>query len=310
MPSRARDDALSEVVGFVLILGVIVLALSLYQLYGVPAVGRENEILHMSAVKDRFIDYKIALDSLWVNDQTGATLSTSFDLSTEGGYTQGGGIIFPMLAPIPSAGTINVNRRGTETITIEYNDGTSHTVPDFPKELGAVQFASDNNYWLQQTYYYQTGGLFLAQDDGSTVRLSPPISLYGITGGDIAVDIVVLQMYGYQETAGRGVARLDTRLKNGLQTTSPVSSANNVTITISAEDDTAREIWDSHGTAELWRHVFSDAVARGGLDASDYTITVAADGHSTTIDIGKTGAVNLKTTTGSYSAILQEITTA
>ena len=309
MPSRARDDALSEVVGFVLILGVIVLALSLYQLYGVPAVGRENEILHMSAVKDRFIDYKISLDSLWLNDQTGTTLSTSFDLSTEGGYTQGGGIVFPMLAPFPSSGAINVNRRGTESITIEYNDGTPHTVEGFPKELGAVQFASDNNYWLQQTYYYQTGGLFLAQDDGSTARLSPPISLYGTTDGNVIVEIVVLQMYGYQETAGRGVARLDTRLKNGLQTTSFVPR-NNVTIKISADDDTAQEIWDKEQTAKLWEHVFSDAVARGGLDASDYTITVADDGHSTTIDIGKAGAVNLKTTTGSYSTILQEITTA
>ncbi len=117
-------------------------------------------------------------------------------------------------------------------------------------------------------------------------------------------------MYGYQETAGRGVARLDTRLKNGLQTTTPVSSANNVTITISADDDDARDVWDNQGTAELWEHVFSDAVARGGLDSSDYTITVAGDGHSTMIDIGKPGAVNLETTTGSYSAILQEITTA
>ena len=60
-----RDDALSEVVGFVLILGVIVVALSLYQVYGVPAAGRENEIAHMNQVKDRFVDYKLALDSLW-----------------------------------------------------------------------------------------------------------------------------------------------------------------------------------------------------------------------------------------------------
>ena len=37
-----RDDGLSEVVGFVLLLGVIVVALSVYQVYAVPAAGRGN----------------------------------------------------------------------------------------------------------------------------------------------------------------------------------------------------------------------------------------------------------------------------
>ncbi|MDD2254922.1 MAG: hypothetical protein PHF71_11450, partial [Methanoculleus sp.] len=153
MPSRARDDALSEVVGFVLILGVIVVALSLYQLYGVPAVGRENEILHMSAVKDRFIDYKISLDSLWLNSINGTnslegtTLSTSFDLSTEGGYTQGsGGVIFPVLAPIPSGGTISVNRF-YDNLTI---NSTGMAPPVRLEPMGEVAFESSNNYWLQQ----------------------------------------------------------------------------------------------------------------------------------------------------------------
>ncbi|RXE55166.1 hypothetical protein ABH15_13190 [Methanoculleus taiwanensis] len=308
MPPAHRDDGLSEVVGFVLILGVIVLALSLYQLYGVPAIGRENEILHMNAVKDRFIDYKIALDSLWTNNQTGVTLSTSFDLSTEGGYTQGGGMIFPVLAPIPSSGAINVNRRGTENITIEY-DGT--TVAGFPKEMGAVQFASANNYWIEQTYYYQLGALFLAQDGGATVRLSPPISCYKTTNDDITVEIVALQMYGYQETAGKGVARLDTRLKNGLQTVTPTTgNAHNVTIKVSADDATAREVWDRQGTAELWEHAFSDAAARGYLPSTNYTISSDDDWASIAILNPTTRYVNLKVTTASYSAILQEITTA
>jgi hypothetical protein len=55
MPLFPHDDALSEVVGFVLLLAVIVVALSLYQVYGVPAAGREAEIAHMNQVKDRMI---------------------------------------------------------------------------------------------------------------------------------------------------------------------------------------------------------------------------------------------------------------
>ncbi|NLA38156.1 MAG: hypothetical protein GX882_01985, partial [Methanomicrobiales archaeon] len=105
MTSRPRDDALSEVVGFVLILGVIVVALSLYQVYGVPAMGRENEIAHMNHVKNRFVDYKIALDSLWVNNRSGVLLSMAFDLGT--GAPATGGTIFslPILTPVGSGGT-------------------------------------------------------------------------------------------------------------------------------------------------------------------------------------------------------------
>jgi hypothetical protein len=111
MPFRARDDALSEVVGFVLLLGIIVVALSLYQLYGVPAVGRENEILHMNAVKDRFIDYKIALDGLWVNNRTGVLLSTAFDLGTDSAAT-GGGLFVSNPHAFGIGGTISVKSGG------------------------------------------------------------------------------------------------------------------------------------------------------------------------------------------------------
>ena len=267
MPSRARDDALSEVVGFVLILGVIVLALSLYQLYGVPAVGRENEILHMSAVKDRFIDYKISLDSLWLNSINGTnslegtTLSTSFDLGTEGGYSQGGGIIFPMLAPISSGGTLSVNRH-YDNLTI---NSTGMAPPVKLEPMGEVAFESSNNYWLQQRYYYQMGGLFLSQDEGATARLSPGLSLYLVNASSgntleyrLRVNIAAIQVYGYQTTAGQGVSRVDTRLREGVSYASVkgTGATDNVTLTIDAHNAE---------TAALWKQVFLDAADRGGF---------------------------------------------
>ncbi len=113
-----NDHALSEVVGFVLILGIITAAFSLYLVYGVPAQGRENEINHMNDVKDQFVAYKIGLDALWVNHQTGTTVSNAFTLGTGGGYTQGGNSIIPILSPVSSSGVIGINERGAENLTI------------------------------------------------------------------------------------------------------------------------------------------------------------------------------------------------
>lgn len=115
---RQQEQALSEVIGFVLILGIITAAFSLYLVYGVPAQGRENEIAHMNEVKDQFVGYKIGLDSLWVNHEAGTTLSNTFSLGTGGGYTQGSNSIIPILSPVSSGGIIAINQRGTEKLTI------------------------------------------------------------------------------------------------------------------------------------------------------------------------------------------------
>ena len=150
MPPRPRDDGLSEVVGFVLLLGVIVVALSLYQVYGVPAAGRENEIAHMNQVKDRFVDYKIALDSLWVNNmdynRTGVLLSTAFDLGTGAPATAGTAFAFPILTPAGSGGTVSVNSSGGASLTID-TGSTNVTIP-----LGNLTYTSSNHYWVDQTW--------------------------------------------------------------------------------------------------------------------------------------------------------------
>jgi len=263
MLPHARDDGLSEVVGFVLLLGVIVVALSLYQVYAVPAAGREDEIAHMNAVKDRFVDYKIALDSLWLNSLNttrsaeGTTLSTSFDLGTMGGSTQGGGAVIPIFAPIASGGTVSVNEH-MDTLTIT-RDGKQVIAP---YSMGEVAYQSSNNYWIQQRYVYQMGGVFLAQDSGTTARLSPPISVYVVNSSTestlkygLRVNIAAIQILGGQTTGGQGFARVDTRLQEGMTKITSTGSSS-VTVTVDAHDE---------ATAAAWRQVFIDAAVRGGV---------------------------------------------
>jgi len=114
------ENGLSEVVGFVLILGVLVLVFSLYLTYGVPAQGRENEILHMNDIKDQFVTYKISLDSLFNNNEVGSAVSNSFTLGTAGGYSQGTISFIPIMSPVASSGTVSINQRTTdpETLTL------------------------------------------------------------------------------------------------------------------------------------------------------------------------------------------------
>ncbi len=114
MPSRLREDALSEVIGFILILALIAALASLYLTYVVPAQGREGEIKHMATINDQFLGYKTAIDSLWINDQTNVPISRTFTLGTLTGTTQGSFVI-PIFQPYPSSGSMVVNGRG-ETV--------------------------------------------------------------------------------------------------------------------------------------------------------------------------------------------------
>ncbi|MCX6681993.1 MAG: hypothetical protein NTY71_03285 [Methanoregula sp.] len=118
MTAARNDHALSEVIGFILLLVVIITAFSIYLTYSVPAQGRENEILHMNEVRDQFVTYKIGVDALWTNSQVGTAMSTSFNLGTQGTATQGSFSFIPILNPVPSGGTLALNQR-QEVLTVQ-----------------------------------------------------------------------------------------------------------------------------------------------------------------------------------------------
>lgn len=112
-----REWGLSEIVGFILILAAIVIAVALFATFGIPAQGREGEIAHMNEVRDRFVEFKINIDSLWSNRQCGTAIGTSFSLGTGGGATTGSFSIIPILAPVRSGATLALNQRA-EYITV------------------------------------------------------------------------------------------------------------------------------------------------------------------------------------------------
>jgi len=108
---RQDEEGLSEVVGFVLLIAVVIAAFSIYLIYGIPVQGRDNEIRHMSEVKDEFIGYKIGVDSLWTNAQTDTILSTTITMGTAGATSLGNSGFLPIMQPVASGGTVAINQR-------------------------------------------------------------------------------------------------------------------------------------------------------------------------------------------------------
>lgn len=119
MASERQESALSEVIGFILILGVIALLLSIYVVYVVPAEGRQNEIYHMNDINSEFNVYKTSIDALIVSAQKDRSVYNTFTLSTQGITSSSGGFItFPLFQPAGSSGAILINHR-TDNINIQ-----------------------------------------------------------------------------------------------------------------------------------------------------------------------------------------------
>lgn len=262
---RDSEAGLSEVIGFILLLGLVVAAFSLWMIYVVPVNGREDEITQMNGVKDRFTDYKLSLDSLWTNNQSGVTLSTSFDLGTGGGTTQASGLFLPMLKPIGSSAVLSVKDLGDRIIINSSSSG------NYTANMSILEYQSKNNYWIQQRYYYQDGGVFLAQDAGSTCRVSPPMTFGKANNGTVdvaSVNLVPIQVLGGSSIGGTGPVRVDSLLRTPVKDAS-LKQNDWVKVTVNVGDI---------GTARMWMGLFNDTRMRGGItDPAWYTFSVTED---------------------------------
>jgi hypothetical protein len=268
--NAGREYALSEVIGFILLLGVIITAFALWMVYVVPVNGREAEITQMNTVKDKFTDYKVSLDSLWINSpygaswsQSGVTLSTSINLGTGGGNTEAGGLFLPMMNPIASSGTLSLPST-TDNITITSFGPSGPTSNTY--NMTTLQYQSANNYWIQQTYYYQDGGIFLTQINGSVCRVSPPISFMNNSDQTYTVTIIPITLNGVGSMGGNGPVRVDTRLKT-LQP--PITGKVYwVNTSVSVSNYTA---------AQMWLGVFNNTRINGQiLDPRYYNFSISS----------------------------------
>ncbi|AGB01854.1 hypothetical protein [Methanoregula formicica] len=285
-----RDHALSEVIGFVLLLALVVAAVSLWTIYIVPVNGREAEIVQMNSVKDRFTDYKFTLDSLWINNQSGVTTSTSFNLGTGQGVTEAGGLFLPLLNPIPSSAVLSVKDDGDRLVV------NSSTLPEGKVfNLSVLEYQSGNNYWVQQRYYYQTGGVFLKQDNGSICRISPSFTLARTSSGTsefASVTLIPIQVLGGSSIGGKGPVRVDSQLRTPVKLATQEQNSY-VSIRVDVADKP---------TALMWMNVLNETRVRGGITSGSwYSFSVTEN------PVTKRGTAFMNITGPSVSGSTQDI---
>lgn len=281
---NTRDDvAISEVVGFVLLLALVIAALSLYTIYVVPVNGREDEIVQMTYVEEKFTDYKLTLDALWTSRlintrgpspvlNVNPVISSTVIRLGNGGNSQQSGISFPLFNPIASSATITIKPTG-DTFDIDSSSyqGSIGDKGEFPLTVTALEYNSNNYYWNQQQYSYQLGGVFLSQDNSTINRISPLISITNVDNKSIAVNVVPVQIIGNGSYTTNNLVRVDTREK--ILSNYNISSSlyrNNQWVNLSI--NTAND-----ATAVMWLNFFKGLVASEQIQSSEYNISSVWD---------------------------------
>jgi hypothetical protein len=421
---RSRGEGISEVIGFLLILAVVITSISIYLLYVMPAMGREAEIAKMNEVKEAFTEYKLNIDTLWTSRQCTSDFGPALSI----GSGEKAGILsyFPFFNPPKSSAVLALNQRA-ENITISsdsyyavssggYNESRSLTstpwtvnvnstpvnfyinlsttdlltkrgvlfdTPErdvwvnitpnyFPQSrfswttdvnnnvtsftnsivyvlnstditvttfaggspdsgilpvyrniigskeyrvdlmnpvygvstllatprsvnlslsdnsgaitgsydirygyvpmvnttvfpLGSIEYRSNNIYYTPQTYYYQLGGVFLEQEDGSTNEIPPAISISYVNGSTLVSigDIQIQSGVTSTNVSGSGPITVASAVTDA--TTTSFSAGNNtkwVNITIQAASTNA---------ARMWQKTLTSIADQGGLPVSAYT---------------------------------------
>ncbi len=154
MVGTKKESGLSEVIGFILIIAILVVVASLYVTYVVPAHGREAEIEHMTYIKNQFVDFKMAMDSLWINSQVNTSLSQNIEMGTLGQKTEGQFVFLPLTQPIGSDGEMKLSTSPNDgTIEIQINGLFKETEDDYKDQKISI---NPDIYRIQNYHRYSS----------------------------------------------------------------------------------------------------------------------------------------------------------
>jgi hypothetical protein len=258
------------------------------------------------ATRDALNPVIIDSKGLFSTTSGGTTLSQVLDPATGSGTTPAR-MFIPILAPVRSSAQVGLPYYN-ETLTIATNStNDSVTIP-----LRGLEFQSQNNYWIQQTYTYQAGGVFLVQNatrDSAdiSVMANPPIAIINdSTSGDLSpeVNIVLIKMDG--TTEGVIGTSSPVMVRTWLNDPPSYMIANRTFTSVTLTAHTR-----SRPYAQMWADTFNNAV-RGGITNTSTTppnasATIVDDTDARITISGQNTFVNLTVSQANYTAHLQNV---
>ncbi|MCU4753823.1 Ig-like domain-containing protein [Halobacteria archaeon AArc-curdl1] len=293
MIRRGEERAVSTIIGAVLILGILVTALALYQVNVVPDDNRAVEYEHHQGVQSQLLDVRNGL----VNAPDRRV----------GSYSVALGTTYPTrtftINPPPSSGTLETVGEN-RTIRLENVEVEGGDVGDYWNER-ELEFNTSslvyqpryNEYRNAPTIVYENSVLYNEQNGGQAA-LSGQRLIDGNT-----IQLVLLE--GEYSSSQSGTVAVDFETVSASSNTINLSATNNDNITIQVPSELNESVWnrllDDGATASAG----ADGYVEIELDGNSYDLQIAKVGLGSNYQDGKDGEAYLTVVDPPRSTIQQ-----
>ncbi|MFW5987149.1 MAG: DUF7289 family protein [Methanohalophilus sp.] len=252
------ESAVSTVVSFVLLLGLFVTVLAVFNIQYIPEWKTDAEKAHMDDVYDDMSQLKARADmlSLASSIEKNSTVSLSIPIK------MGGGDI-PIVSPTKSSGVLSVND-GIYNMDIRGRNitNTTDSLISDSYNLSNIRYTSNNGYYIDQTFTYENGAVIVSQRDKSLMKLDPSISIKNES--TLEVKLIFMEIVGDREViTSNGIEEIKLTGNDWVEEFTPNKNESLTNLTISMNT--------SYPSA--WEKYLNDSAKDAGLaHPGDYDV--------------------------------------
>ena len=160
---KESNDAVVGIVTAVLLLGLFISVIALIQTVYVPNWMEQKEAEHMEIVRDQFSQLKFAIDIHSANKQPYTPIATTITLGSRE---------YPFFMSQRSFGSLEIISDDL-SVNITYNDTVTGTYKSRFFDLGSIKYSSNNAYFIDQSFIYESGAVITSQSDGDSISIKP-----------------------------------------------------------------------------------------------------------------------------------------
>ncbi|MCZ7383708.1 MAG: hypothetical protein O8C63_03040 [Candidatus Methanoperedens sp.] len=193
----SSDDAVSEVVDFVTILGLLVLSIGIIGVAGYPIVKNAQEANHIENTKQSFIVLANNINKVVI----GQAPSQSVELKMYGG---------------------SLSVTGSSSINITAINSTNQTITLVDRQIRSIESTVGETYVA-----YEGTGVWAKYPNGNTILVSKPL----ITNQSNVLVIPIVTIGGSSSTGGSGMSRFTAK---GVPTVVFYKNVSNIIVTINS----------------------------------------------------------------------------
>lgn len=177
---KESNEAVVGIVTAVLLLGLFISVIALIQTVYVPNWMEQKEAEHMEIVRDQFSQLKFAIDIHSAIEQEYTPIATTITMGSKE---------LPFFMSQRAYGAL-------EIISDEFNVNITNITGSYRTyNLGTIKYSSDNAYFIDQSFIYESGAVITSQSEGNSISVKPVFIPENISG-EIVIHLTLINITG------------------------------------------------------------------------------------------------------------------